>query len=270
MEEIKNTVSTMMKKQSLKPTTNGKMKSLNTHSKNDYVCDICKDTTWIFDEEGQVTRCECFETYLQEIKMKRLKMPAEFQGKYLKHFKTTPYKDNEKIKEYVKMANSYLKNLDKYKGKGFYIYSGTKGSGKTYMLAIIGNELLKRGQAVRFARTTEILDLIKESYNDPSEKTKDILKGLVEIEYLLIDDIGAERATDWVNEQFTYIIDKRMTTNKTTMFTSNETVKDLNLNDRIINRINRITIKMKFPEISVRDILADFEEKKLTQELLKE
>jgi hypothetical protein len=61
-----------------------------------------------------------------------------------------------------------------------------------------------------------------------------------------------------------------MTAEKTTMFTSNVAPKGLNLNDRIINRINKMTIKAKFPEISVRDILADIEERKIVKELLNE
>ena len=249
--------------------TNGKINQYQNHGDN-YVCNICKDTTWIFLEDGSVKRCECFEKYLNDIKIKKLKMPREFQKVRLKDFNLRPYRNDETMIELKKMVSAYIKNPDKYKGKGFYMYSSIKGSGKTYMLAILGNELTDRGYGVRFAKTTEILDAIKETFQNPEESTRDIIQGLIEVEYLLIDDIGMEKATDWVNEQFTYIIDKRMTAEKTTMFTSNVAPKGLNLNDRIINRINKMTIKAKFPEISVRDILADIEERKIVKELLNE
>lgn len=198
-------------------------------------------------------------------------MPKEFRNIRLKDFDLKPYKDNRDMKELKIMVKKYLENLDKYKGKGFYMHSKTKGSGKTFMLAILGNELTDRGNGVRFAKTTEILDAIKETFNkNHQETTQNIIKAITEVEYLLIDDIGMERSTDWVNEQFNYIIDKRMTANKTTMFTSNKEVGKLNLDDRIIDRINRMTINIKFPEISVRKILAEFEESKIIRELLEE
>jgi DNA replication protein DnaC len=138
------------------------------------------------------------------------------------------------------------------------------------MLAIIGNELIERGYGVRFAKTTEILDTIKETFNNSQNNTRDIIKGLIDVEFLLIDDIGVEKVTDWVNEQFSYIIDKRMTAKKTTMFTSNVLPNELDLSDRIRSRINKVSIKIKFPEVSVRDMLADYEERKIVKELLKD
>jgi DNA replication protein DnaC len=254
----------------LKPITNGKTKNSQTLHGDDYLCNICKDATWIFLENGDIERCDCYQKYLDDIHIKKLKMPIEFANVRLSDFNLKPYKGNRAMAELKKMVGSYLENVDKYKGKGFYMYSTTKGSGKTHMLAIIGNELIERGYGVRFAKTTEILDTIKETFNNSQNNTRDIIKGLIDVEFLLIDDIGVEKVTDWVNEQFSYIIDKRMTAKKTTMFTSNVLPNELDLSDRIRSRINKVSIKIKFPEVSVRDMLADYEERKIVKELLKD
>jgi len=246
---------------------------------NKYYCDKCKDTGWILTLDintGEITtkRCDCHELYLKQKKAARLQMPKEFEGIRLVDFKTDIYKNESKYMSEVKKAiKRYLRAFKKYhkNGKGIFMHSKAKGSGKTYMMAIIGNELVNAGYSVRFAKTHDILNLIKSTYSKDSKGDEEsVLKQIVSIDVLLIDDIGTERATEWVNEQFNYIIDKRMIAKKVTLFTSNCCVDDLKLDPRIVNRINKMALPIRFPEISIRNEMSKHENGEMMNELFKE
>ena len=244
-----------------------------------YECDKCKDSSWILKLDTKTgamsqERCDCLEEYIKKRQTAKLKMPSEFEGITIDDFKTNVYKKDSRYMLDVKNAISrYLNGFEKYKseGKGIYFHSETKGSGKTFLMAIIGNELVNKGYSVRFAKTYDILAMIKNTYSQTTEISEEaVLNQIINIDVLLVDDIGTERANDWVNEKFNYIIDKRMISKKVTIFTSNCEAKDLKLDSRIVNRINKMALPIKFPEISIRTEMSTSENKEMLNELFKE
>jgi len=152
-------------------------------------------------------------------------------------------------------------------GMGLYMWSNTKGSGKTMFAAAIANELINEHRRyVKFATSLDILDEIKatygrKSYDNESAESK-LLKDLASAEFLIIDDFGTERATDWAGEKFYQIINKRYINKKVTIFTSNYDLKTLKYDDRITNRIRERSYIIQFPEESVREFKARMNEKK--------
>ncbi len=155
----------------------------------------------------------------------------------------------------------WLKNfLDTYvphaSNKGLYL-TGNFGSGKTYLISAVLNELAKKDHRVAIIYYPEFLRSLKESFNTPdtyNEKFNLIKK----IELLLIDDIGAETMTEWSRDEVLgNILQYRMQEGLTTFFTSNLKVKDLEEHfsvsskgiekvkaKRIVERIKQLTIEM--------------------------
>ena len=164
----------------------------------------------------------------------------------------------------------YLDNLytNIEEGKGLYLWSETKGSGKTMLAAALANELINEHKRyVKFATSLDILDEIKATYGrrnyDENESAESkLLKDLVSAEFLIIDDFGTERATDWAGEKFYQIVNKRYINKKVTFFTSNYDLKTLNYDDRITNRIRERCYIIHFPEESVREYKARLDDKK--------
>lgn len=124
--------------------------------------------------------------------------------------------------------------------KGFYIYGGV-GSGKTHAAyALYRNALRVSDNIPKFWNTTE---LFRELRLDVSRQDCD--KRMVEIELmncpgiLFLDDVGAEKISDWVLETFYLIINKRYNDMLPIIFTSNYNIADLSerLGDRIVSRI---------------------------------
>lgn len=142
---------------------------------------------------------------------------------------------------------------------GLYLYSNTKGSGKTRMAVSVANELIydKKIQ-VKFATSLQILNEIKASWNKDGSQISEskLMNFLSTTEILIIDDFGVEKFHDWIDEKFNDIINYRYSNKKITIFTSNIKLDALRYDDRIISRIKERTFQIPFPEESVRDIIA--------------
>ena len=87
---------------------------------------------------------------------------------------------------------------------------------------------------------------------------------------LVIDDIGVEQPKDWVNERFYNIINGRMIEKRITIFTSNYRMDDLKLDDRIVNRIEKMALPIEFPAESIRSAIARKENSDLLRRLYRQ
>lgn len=231
----------------------------------DKVCPLCKGTGWKFVDYNTVTECECGlrQREIQEGKLKFAAIPEAYKDVTFKDLTTKNYNKQESRASFKAVAQGikgYLDNLydNIEKGKGIYMWSETKGSGKTMVAAALANELInEHHRYVKFTTSLDILDEIRNTYNKSSEETESkLLKDLVTSEFLIIDDFGTERATDWAGEKFYQIVNKRYVNKKVTIYTSNYDLRTLKYDDRITNRIKERSYIAHFPEESVREVIA--------------
>ena len=125
----------------------------------------------------------------------------------------------------IKWVQKFYKDYEKNKNiKGCYLH-GSFGSGKSYILAALINELAKTGAKCTIMYYPEMLRVLKESFSDDFDtkmykiKTSDVL---------LIDDIGAESVTPWSRDEILgTILQYRMDANLPTFFTSNLNIDEL-------------------------------------------
>lgn len=172
------------------------------------------------------------------------------------------------IRQACAAVKYYLDNLEDMKaaGMGLYLYSDTKGSGKTRMAASIANELIRRYRMqVRFSGSMRIVQEIKATWDDRDRKESDLLDALATVEVLVIDDFGTELPKDWIGERFYSIINSRYQDKLITIFTSNLSLEALQYDDRITNRIKERTFQLPFPEESVRERIAEKNRKDLIE-----
>jgi len=226
-------------------------------------------------------RCDCYKLIIMQRQMKFAEIPVEFCNLKVSDFDTQIYTTakNRQIAETVKkIAIGYVKEFlqEKAIGKGLYLYSDTNGSGKTRMAISIGNALIKQYiQSVKFTTTINLLNEIKTTFNkDSNDITTEggsfsaLLDAAKTVEVLILDDIGTERPTAWVGEVFYAILNDRMDAKMVTLFTSNCRVEDLQHEKKIISRIARMAMPVKFPEESIRASLAKQENETVLKMLL--
>ena len=232
------------------------------------VCSKCNGTGWVFVNDNTVRECDCglLERQRQESKLRFAAIPETYKNVTLRDIKTSCYTKPESkslIKATAELVKWYLDNLDENvtAGKGIYLWSDTKGSGKTMMATAIANELInKYRRYVKFATSLDILDEIKATFGNKEDNESRLLYDLSTSEFLIIDDFGTERVTDWVGEKFYQIVNGRYINKKVTIFTSNHDLKTLNYDDRITSRIRERSYLVHFPEESVREFKAVEEE----------
>ena len=228
-------------------------------------CSKCNGRGWYFIDYNTVRECECglVEKDRQESKLRFASIPETYKDVTLRDMTTKYYfkrESKEIFKASAELIKWYLENLEENieNGKGIYFWSKIKGSGKTMMASALANELInKYKRYVKFATSLDILDEIKATYNDQSEGTeKRLLNDITSADFLIIDDFGTERNTDWATEKFYQIVNKRYVDKKVTFFTSNFDLKTLKYDDRITNRIKERSYVVHFPEESVREVKA--------------
>ena len=226
----------------------------------------------LLDEHGFNTKiCDCVKLMNKRNKLKFANVPEEFKELKVGEFETDIYEKPESkslARSAKKWAIEYVKRFEIFKtdGKGLYFYSSEKGSGKTRLMISVGNALINTyNTGVKFVTTNELLDNIRFSFGKKDEERntyESLMNDIKETEILLLDDIGAERPSDWVNDVFYSILNDRMTHKKVTLFTSNLAMEQLPYNDRITSRIFKMALPVKMPEESVRSKMAMAENEK--------
>lgn len=199
-----------------------------------------------------------------EFRKEQSMMPFDFMELTGKDFDWTKYgADVSRAKD---MVNKYIMKFLQFKenGMGLYIYSGTKGSGKTMLSCCILNEIAKRYVgSVKFINALDLLEMTKKSY----QGSDDELKQLYYAGLLVVDDIGMQLSKEWVDTVFYKLINDRYINRKPTIYTSNIPIEKLKMDDRIIDRIESNTYPLTLPEESVRKAMREQEKKKLLNEI---
>ena len=175
----------------------------------------------------------------------------------LSNFSTAHYEQTDQVKDMIGIIQYYREKMPELieKGTGLYMYSHTKGSGKTRMAASIAYEIIDELHLpVKFVTSIQILNEIKRSWDEGGES--DLLYKLSTVKVLIIDDFGTEAVKDWLSERFYHIINERYINKLTTIFTSNASLAELEYDERITNRILAMSIIIPFPEESVREKVA--------------
>ena len=228
------------------------------------VCPKCGGRGWYFVDYNTVRECECglVERERQENKLQFATIPEAYKDVRLKEWTTKPYnaENKKQVKAIAVSVKNWFENLDEMEeqGKGFYFWSETKGSGKTMLAAAIANELVHTYRRfTKFATSLDILDEIRATYDSRNEDSESkLLNDLVSADFLVIDDFGTERVSEWVGEKFYQIVNKRYINKKVTFFTSNHNLKTLKYDERITSRIRERSFLAHFPEESVREVKA--------------
>lgn len=200
--------------------------------------------------------CQKLEKELQENAYKDnldlYEMPKDIRGANFKNI----YKDDKTRVPIIKYFKEFMDNYEnEEKPKGIYLH-GSFGSGKTYLIAALFNEMAKKGIKSIMIYYPEFLRSLKSSFQtNYNEKFNHIKK----VPLLLLDDIGAENVSNWSRDEVLGpILQYRMENNLPTFFTSNLTLEELEKSlsitssgvdkvksRRIIERVRQLTVNLE-------------------------
>lgn len=229
------------------------------------MCDLVK---YNVEDYGNVEYAENIELSNGDFRRMRSLMPFNYLDASMKRFKWDLYGVNVEAQQSI--ANSFIKHFCEYQkaGKGLYIYSRTKGSGKTLLACCLANEVMEYMDiCVKFISVPDLLEMTKKSYKDFIEKED--LEKIRMAELLILDDIGVETKKEWIDTELFRLIDFRYSNKRVTIFTSNISMDALKLNERIVDRIFSMCIKLDLPEKSIRTIQAHDENMDFLKKVMK-
>ena len=184
-------------------------------------CAICDDTGWKtieVDGVSRVTRCDCVQQKASTQRLNAARIPPRYQRCTLDSFVTY---QNEELLRAVETARRFADAFPVVQ-KGLMLI-GPPGIGKTHIAVSVLQDVIRRtGARGLYYDTRALLRDIRSTYNPVLHQAEmDVIRPVMEAELLVLDDLGAERLTDWVEETMSLIVNTRYNDRRPTIFTSN-------------------------------------------------
>ena len=208
-------------------------------SSDEQVCPLCNGTSWkpveATNGDGRVTRCDCWRESVTRRLIADARIPLRYRHCTLNDFATY---DNETLEEAQRRAQKLADAFPVVERGLFFL--GDPGVGKTHLaVAVLKQVVLTRGARGLFYDTRDLLKMIRGTYNAVVKATElEVLRPIMEADLLVLDDLGAEKTSEWVEETLNLIVNTRYSEKRTTIFTTNyDDNPDLTDPDSLVFRI---------------------------------
>ena len=183
-------------------------------------CPLCDDTGWQpVDVEGarRVVRCECWRESIGRQRLADANIPKRYLHCTLANFAAY----NPSLDQAVAAARRVAEAFPVV-SRGLCL-EGQPGVGKTHLaVAVLQQVIQTAGARGLFYDTRDLLRVIRSTY-DPSIRTTEleVLRPVMTADLLVLDDLGAEKTSEWVDETMNLIVNTRYNERRLTIFTSN-------------------------------------------------
>jgi DNA replication protein DnaC len=201
-------------------------------------CTVCEDTGWKAQEQDgirRVVRCDCWREQIVRRHLAGARIPKRYQHCDLSSFVTY---SNERLARAVVGVATFAEAFPVVE-KGLFLI-GPPGIGKSHLaVAALKQAIMRGGAHGLFYDVRELLKLIRSTYN-PVVKTAemDVLKPVLEADLLVLDDLGAEKTSEWVEETLNFVVNTRYNERRPTIFTSNyEEKEQTGAGDSLLERV---------------------------------
>ncbi len=186
-------------------------------------CPLCDDTGWKPIQDGaetgvrRVDRCDCWRENLREKRLAEAGIEPRYKHCNLDSFRT----DTDSLIQAVQRCRAFVARFPVV-DKGL-LFMGAPGVGKTHLATAVLRQVIEQTGAYGvFVDVRKLLRTIKDTYNPIVKTTEfDVIRPVMEAQLLVLDDIGAEKTSEWVDETMNLIVNTRYNKRLATIFTTN-------------------------------------------------
>lgn len=222
-------------------------------------CDASGYTFAVNESGYRVARpCVCLELKRRAEIFNRAMIPSRYSNVHFARIEVPPRCD-----DMMSARSQSSRFVHEYaSGVQGLLFHGSTGTGKTLLTCCILQFLiLQRGVSARFVEFGHLLTELRNCFSEP-RRAKDVIEPLVNIPFLVIDELGKGRGSDWELSVLDDLISKRYNAERTTVLTTNYPIQqsavyegEEDLSERVGVRIYSRLVEMCRP---IRLIGADY------------
>jgi DNA replication protein DnaC len=209
---------------------------------------VCDGSGWILGPEDVARECECRAPRLKRGRVRGVAsvIPPRYRGV---SFDRPPVSDmvrDLQTKIVVERVRAFVTELDDRleSGQGLWLTGGT-GTGKTTLAMLASKAALEAGHSVAIYSLPKLLARIRRTYDaEPGgDSYSAFFERLTSVDLLHLDDLGAEKKSDWVLEQLYALVNERYEEKRSMLITSNFNGVELEeqIGPRIVSRLTEMT-----------------------------
>lgn len=207
-----------------------------------YKCDLCKDTGFV---DGK--KCRCFNDKVRKLLYEKSNIQKILERENFQTFSYEYFDDKHIEKELGTTVRKYMEEIVVF-CKNFVenfpekheniIFIGNTGVGKTFLSNCITKELIDKYYSAIYLSAAELFEYVARAKMEDDMFAKEINEHIMEDDVLIIDDLGTELVNTFTSTQLFYIINHRINAEKSTIISTNLSLKLLrdNYSDRIVSR----------------------------------
>jgi DNA replication protein DnaC len=185
---------------------------------------LCDGSGFLYDEATNTAYdCRCRPQRVARAKARSLSavIPRRYQDVAFERRPVSDIALTDRGHAVVNEVRSFVSRIDEHldAGRGLWLM-GPVGTGKTTLAMLVSKEALKAGRSVAIYSLPRLLNEIRDTHR--SERSHvELLDRLTAVDLLHVDDVGAERTTDWVLEELYSIVNARYEDERSMVITTN-------------------------------------------------
>lgn len=199
-----------------------------------YTCPKCEDTGFV---DGKM--CICLKSLQRDIAYRELSTELPLSASTFDSFSLDYYKnpsDREAAERMISYCIKYAESFNAHSRS--LLFLGATGLGKTHVSLAIANEAVSKGYGVIYGSTQSFAVSIERERFD-RDVENDTVSQLTDCDLLIIDDLGTEFPSAYVNAAIYDIVNTRLLSNRPTIISTNLSLRELekSYSERFVSRI---------------------------------
>jgi DNA replication protein DnaC len=201
----------------------------------------CDGSGFVFDDEANTAfNCRCRPQRVALAKARHLSavIPRRYADVSFDRPPVTEI-DAQVVTATRRFADSIDAHLEG--GRGLW-FMGPVGTGKTTLAMLVSKAALRAGRSVAIYSLPRLLNEIRDTHRAERSHVE-LLDRLTAVDLLHIDDVGAQRTTDWVLEELYSIVNGRYEDQRSIVLTTNILDREAlceQITDRTVSRLTEM------------------------------